>query len=55
MFQRLWDVLNKYKAELVVSSSVVDGGKYNRFHEISPCEYSEKPQMVQRVNSRVLV
>jgi len=28
----LWDVLNKYKAELVVSSSVVDGGKYNSFH-----------------------
>jgi len=32
MFRRLWDVHNKYKAELVVSSSVADGGNNNLFH-----------------------
>jgi len=32
MFRRLWEVQNKYTAELVVSSSVVDEGKYNGFH-----------------------
>jgi len=37
MFRRLWDVLNKYKAELVVSSSVADEGDDNCFH-------GEKPQ-----------
>jgi len=26
MFRRVWDVLNEYKAELVVSYSVVDEG-----------------------------
>jgi len=36
MFRRLWDVLNKYKAELVVSSSVVDEGVDNRFHGVKP-------------------
>jgi len=34
MFRRLRDVLNKYKAELVVISSVVDGGNDNGFHGI---------------------
>jgi len=32
MSRRLWDVLDEYKAELVVSSSVVDEGNDNRFH-----------------------
>jgi len=32
----LWNVLNKYKAELVVHSSVVDEGKVNRFHGVKP-------------------
>jgi len=36
MFRRLWDVLNKYEAELVVISSVVDGGNDNRFHGAKP-------------------
>jgi len=29
MFRRLWDVHNKYKAELVVSYSLVDEGNDN--------------------------
>jgi len=37
MFARLWDVHNKYKAELVVSSSVVDEGNDQGF-------YGGKPQ-----------
>jgi len=37
MFRRLCDVLNKYEAELVVSSSVVDEGNDNVF-------YGDKPQ-----------
>jgi len=36
MFQRLWDVLNKYKAELVVIYSVVDEGNDNYFHRDKP-------------------
>jgi len=36
MFQRWWDVLNKYKAELVVSSSVVDEEDDNGFHGVKP-------------------
>jgi len=36
MFRRLWDVLNKYKAELVVISSVVDEGNDNCFHGVKP-------------------
>jgi len=32
MFRRWWDVLDKYKAELVVNSSVVDGGNANCLH-----------------------
>jgi len=43
MFRRLWDVLNKYKAELVVSSSMVDEGNDNRFYgakqKISPAPF----------------
>jgi len=34
MLQRLWDVLKKYKAELVVISFVVDEGNYNCFHGV---------------------
>jgi len=34
MFRRLWDVLNKYEAELVVRSSVADEGDDNRFHGV---------------------
>jgi len=34
MFRRVWDVLNEYKAELVVSSPVVDEG--NRFYGVKP-------------------
>jgi len=30
MFRRLWEVHNKYEAELVVSSSMVDKGNDNR-------------------------
>jgi len=37
MFRRVWDVLNKYKAELVVSYSVVDEENLNVF-------YGGKPQ-----------
>jgi len=36
MFRRLWDVHNKYKAKLVVSSSVVDEGNDNCFHGDKP-------------------
>jgi len=36
MFRRFWDVHNKYKAELVVSSSVVDGEKYKVFYGDKP-------------------
>jgi len=32
----LWDVLNKYKAELVVISSIVDGGNDSCFHGVKP-------------------
>jgi len=32
----LWDVHNNYKAELVVSSSAVDGGNDNGFHGVKP-------------------
>jgi len=35
MFRRVWDVLNKYEAELVVSSSVVDEGNDNCFHGVN--------------------
>jgi len=33
MYQRVWDVHNKYNAELVVISFVVDGGN-NGFHGV---------------------
>jgi len=36
MFRHLWDVLNKYEAELVVSSSVVDEGDDDCFHGDKP-------------------
>jgi len=35
MFRRLWEVLSKNKAELVVSSSVVDGND-DGFHRVKP-------------------
>jgi len=34
MFRRLWDVLNKCRAELVVISSMPDEGNYNCFHGV---------------------
>jgi len=36
MFRRLKDVHNKYKVELVVVSSTVDGGNDNCFHGVKP-------------------
>jgi len=36
MFRRLWDVLNKYKAELVVSSSVMNEGNENCLYKVMP-------------------
>jgi len=36
MFRLLWDVLNKYDAELVVIYSVVDEGDDNCFHGDKP-------------------
>jgi len=35
MFRRVWDVHNKYKAELVVSYSVVDEGNDNGLYGVS--------------------
>jgi len=32
MFSRLWNVVNKYEAELVVSYPVADEGNDNSFH-----------------------
>jgi len=42
MFRRLWDVLHKYEAELVVISPVVDDGNDNCFHGAKP-EISHAP------------
>jgi len=39
----MWEVLNKYEAELVVHSSVVDGGNDNRFHVVKPWRLAPPP------------
>jgi len=36
MFRRVCDVLNKYKAEIMISSSMVDEGDDNCFHGVKP-------------------
>jgi len=36
VFRRAWDVLNKYKAERLVISSMVDGGKVHFSHKVKP-------------------
>jgi len=42
MFRCLWDVHNKYKSELVVSSSVVDEGNDNGF--FTETSHIDKPR-----------
>jgi len=64
MFQGLWDVLNKYKAELVVDYFVVDEENYflrRQATEISPAPcgasqslWREHGKWSKRVDSRVL-
>jgi len=56
MFRRLWDVLNKYEAELVVSSSRWMKDMITVSTEISPAPsegaIDVKSHIVKRVNSR---
>jgi len=54
MFRRLWDVHNKYKAELVVISSMVDGGNDNCFHGVQP-QISHAPSKagMTRINHKL--
>jgi len=47
MFRRLWDVLNKYEAELVVNFSVVDEGNDNVF--LTEASQRDKPRPSRRV------
>jgi len=56
MFGRLWD-LHKYKAEILVISSMVDGRNDNHGDKPSPLSDANEvnganePQIVRRVNS----
>jgi len=48
MFRRVWDVFDKYKAELVVSLSVVEKGNIDCFHVVKP---QDKPRPLEGANA----